>query len=309
VRRLVSLCRGDGGALDELPRGWLSSIPRGAALARVEDWRRAISTAVLGDVSLVGMQAAIPILEVLAKGIAAAQEASDLLPRGRSHQLWQAALRTGPPDAVEFALQSARFPSENDAADSIAWCSARDLACAPRPYTRLLGLTNRGWPRRSGEDSILPDHVLSASEFDVDPTAKADRRHFEAIIAGAACEVVLSRSRRSAQGSRVGRSPLAAGPIGNTAVAGARPRARLERSRPPDGPAGGRGEGRSHRRMLDELARRAPHPIRRAVFRRSSRHTAGDRPRAVGDFASAHAVGSHGVRLALRTWLANPAGT
>src|SRR5262249_33607105 len=94
------------------------------------------------------------------------------------------------------------------AADSIVWCSARDAASAPRPYTRLLGLTNRGWPRHSGEDSILPNHVLSASEFDVDPPAKADRRHFEAIIAGTACEVILSRSRRSAQGSRVGRSPL-----------------------------------------------------------------------------------------------------
>jgi hypothetical protein len=208
VRRLVSLCRGEGGALDELPYGWLSSIPRGAALAHVEDWRRAISTAVLGNASLAGMQAAIPILEVLARGVVAAQEASELLLRGRAALLWQAALRTAPPDAVEFALQNARFPSDNDAADSIAWCTARDLAAAPRPYTRLVGLTNRGWPRRSGEDSILPNHVLPASEFDVDPIAKADRRHFESIVAGTACEVVLSRSRRSAQGTRVGRSPL-----------------------------------------------------------------------------------------------------
>jgi RecB family exonuclease len=208
VRRLASLGRGDGGAFNELPREWLSSIPRGAALAKVEDWRRAISTAVLSDVSLAGIKAALPILEVLAKGIAAANEAGELLLRGRSAQLWQAALRTGPPDAIEFALQNARFPSENDAANSIAWCSARDLASAPRPYTRLLGLTNRGWPRRSGEDSILPDHVMPASEFDIDPTARADRRHFEAIVGGTACEIVLSRSRRSAQGSRVGRSPL-----------------------------------------------------------------------------------------------------
>lgn len=208
VRRLASLCRGDGGAFDELPREWLSSIPRGAALTGADDWRRAISTAAQSDASLSRIQAAVPTLEVLARGIAAANEAAELLLRGRSAQLWQAALRTGPADAIEFALQNARFPPENDAADSIAWCSARDLASAPRPYTRLLGLTNRGWPRRSGEDSILPDHVLPASEFDVDPTARGDRRHFEAIIAGSACEVVLSRSRRSAQGSRVGRSPL-----------------------------------------------------------------------------------------------------
>ncbi|AND92932.1 blr8087 [Bradyrhizobium diazoefficiens USDA 110] len=208
VRRLASLCRGEGDALDQLPRGWLSSIPRGAALVRIEDWCRAISTAVLDDESSIGLRAAIPILEVLGKGIAAAREAAELVLRGRSAQLWQTALRTGPPEAIEFALQSARFPSEFDAADSIAWTTARILANAPRPYARLLGLTNRAWPRRSGEDSILPNHVLSSSEFDVDPTARADRRHFDAIVTGAAREVVLSRSRRSAQGSRVGRSPL-----------------------------------------------------------------------------------------------------
>jgi hypothetical protein len=45
------------------------------------------------------------------------------------------------------------------------WCPARDLAAAPRPFVRLLGLTNRG-PRRIGDDSILPNHILPASDFD-----------------------------------------------------------------------------------------------------------------------------------------------
>jgi hypothetical protein len=38
--------------------------------------------------------------------------------------------------------------------------------------------------------------------------ARFDRRHFEVILKAASGEVVLSRSRRTAQGSRVGRSPL-----------------------------------------------------------------------------------------------------
>jgi hypothetical protein len=208
VRRLASLCRGQGVPIDELPDGWLSALPRGAALGSLEDWRRAISAATAKDSSLAGALEALPLLEALAKGITASREAARLFLRGPSAQAWEAALQSAPPEAIELSLGNARFASESDAADSIVWCSARDLAGAPRPHVRLLGLTNRGWPRRSGDDSILPDHVLSSHVFDVDPLTRSDRRHFEVIIEAASGEVVLSRSRRTAQGSRIGRSPL-----------------------------------------------------------------------------------------------------
>lgn len=208
MRRLASLCRGQHELLDELPRQWLALIPRGATLASVEDWRRAISAMVLKDPSLDGAQAVLPLVDVLTKGISAAGQAARHFLRGRALQLWEAALRTAPPEAIELSFQNARLESENDAADSIVWCSARDLADAPRTHVRLLGLTNRNWPRHAGNDSILPDHVLPSDEFDVDPVAKSDRRHFRVILAAASGDIVLSRSRRSAQGSRVGRSPL-----------------------------------------------------------------------------------------------------
>jgi RecB family exonuclease len=208
MRRLVSLCRGQHDLLGELPQQWMAWIPRGATLARVEDWRRAISAAVVRDPCLAAAQAVLPLVDLLTKGISTTREAGQQFLRGRALQLWEAALRTAPPEAIELSLQNARFESENDAADSIVWCSARDLAAAPRPHVRLLGLTNRNWPRRAGGDAILPDHVLPADEFDVDPVAKADRRHFRVILQAASGEIVLSRSRRSAQGSRVGRSPL-----------------------------------------------------------------------------------------------------
>jgi hypothetical protein len=105
-------------------------------------------------------------------------------------------------------LRSARLAAETDAADSVVWCPARDLAAAPRPWVRLLGLTNRGWPRRTADDPILPNHVLPADSFDTDPVSRADRRCFKVIMDGAAGGAVLSRSRRGGQGSRVGRSPL-----------------------------------------------------------------------------------------------------
>jgi len=208
IRRLVSLCRGQGTSLDALPERWLGAVPRGATLARVEDWRRTIAAAALKDPSLLSAQAIIPLLEVLAKGISAAQEAAHHFLRGRALQLWGATLRSAPAEAIELSLGNARFASENDVVDSIVWCTARELAAAPRPHVRMLGLTDRSWPRRAGNDSIVPDHVLSSDEFDVDPTSQADRRHFHVILEGASAGVVLSRSRRSAQGARVGRSPL-----------------------------------------------------------------------------------------------------
>lgn len=208
MRRLASLCRGQGTSLDTLPKRWFGAVPRGATLARVEDWRRAISAATLTDPSLLGAQAILPLLGVLTRGTSAAQEAAEHFLRGRALQLWGSALRSAPTEAIELSLSNARFSSDNDAADSIVWCPARELAAAPRPHVRLLGLTDRSWPRRAGNDSIVPDHVLSADKFDVDPIAQADRRHFHVILEGASGDVVLSRSRRTAQGARVGRSPL-----------------------------------------------------------------------------------------------------
>ncbi len=144
VRRLVSLCRGQSVPLDALPERWLSSLPRGATLVEVEDWRRAITAAILKDGTLVGAEAVLPLLHILAKGIATSNQATSLFLRGRALQIWEAAARSAPVDAIELSLRGIRLASETDAADSIAWCPARDLAAAPRPHVRLLGLRQAG---------------------------------------------------------------------------------------------------------------------------------------------------------------------
>ncbi|WFU16451.1 PD-(D/E)XK nuclease family protein [Bradyrhizobium sp. CB3481] len=208
VRRLVSLSRGQGLGLDQLPHGWLAALPRGAALSTMRDWEHAIAAAIIKDSSLDRARTVLPLLGTLARGPSASGEAAGLFLRGRSLQIWEAATRSAPPDALELSLRNVRLPAETDAADSIVWCTARDLAAAPRPHVRLLGLTNRSWPRNAGDDPILPSHVLSPDEFDFDPVGRADRRHFRIILEGASGSVVLSRSRRSGQGSRLGRSPL-----------------------------------------------------------------------------------------------------
>jgi len=208
VRKLFLLCQGQGLALDGLPEGWLSTLPRGAALPNLEDWQRAIAAAKSKGSRLTSIDSVLPMLSVLVKGPTASGEAAALFLRRRSLQIWEAATRSAPADAIELTLQNARLATETDAADSIVWCSASDLAAAPRPHVRLLGLTNRGWPRRIGDDPILPNHVLPGPAFDIDPVSRADRRHFAVILDAASGSVVLSRSRRGSQGNRVGRSPL-----------------------------------------------------------------------------------------------------
>jgi len=172
------------------------------------DWKRALETADRQAPGRISVEATSRLLEVLAKGPAAADEAAAAFLRGRSLQIWQAATHSAPTDAIELSLRSVRLASETDAADAVVWCPAGDLAAARRPHVPLLGLTNRGWPRGTGEDPILPNHVLSADDFDADPVAQADRRHFAVILSAATGSAVLSRSRRGGQGSRVGRSPL-----------------------------------------------------------------------------------------------------
>jgi hypothetical protein len=81
---------------------------------------------------------------------------------------------------------------------------------APRPYVWLLGLTSGTWPRRSREDPLLPDHLLSKNLLDSDPIGNQQRRSFELIREQASGACMISRSRRSAQGGLLPISPLLA---------------------------------------------------------------------------------------------------
>jgi RecB family exonuclease len=150
----------------------------------------------------------LSLLTILEKGTEAVGEAAAAFLRGRSRRLWDMATRAAPAAAVELTLKTIRVYDERDPGDSVVWCPAWQLAAAPRPYVRLLGLTSRVWPRRFGDDSILPNHIVRAEELDTDPPAEADLRAFENIKSLATKGVVLSRSRRNPQGSLIGPSPL-----------------------------------------------------------------------------------------------------
>ena len=207
VRRLLALCVGEGTELDRSPANWFRALPRGASLLRLEDWERVLKRVESGGTTEVGA-ILLPLLKVLTRGPEASAEAGALLLRRRSRTIWETALRAAPPHAIELALQNIRLADENDPADSVAWGPAAHVAASPRPWVRLLGLTSGAWPRQGIGDAVLPDHIVPARQLDPDPVAESDRRAFSVIAGRATGGLVLSRSRRNAQGNRLGGSPL-----------------------------------------------------------------------------------------------------
>jgi len=205
VRRLLALASGQNTALDALPRGWLR-VPRGATLNTVAEWRRALDGLPPSDVD--PRPVVVPLLAILEKGPAAAEDAADAFLRGRARRLWERATRAAPAAALELTLRALRVSDEHDPADAIVWCPAWQLAAAPRPWMWLLGLTSRGWPRWFSEDPLLPRHIVPREELDADPPAVGDRRAFRIIGSQVSGGLVLSRSRRNAQGALTGASPL-----------------------------------------------------------------------------------------------------
>lgn len=199
VRRLLSLLA-DHGTVDDLPEGRLP-VPGEASLSTAADWERALlpypETAAI----------VLPILKLIEAGSEAAAEAGRVLLRGRSRKLWEEALRSAPASALMFSLETLRVPDQRDPADAIAWCSAEQLAAAPRRFVWMVGLTTSGWPRSSGLDPILPSYIIPAALVDADPVEQLDRRCLDNILAVAE-EAVLSSGRLSSDGKRVGSSPF-----------------------------------------------------------------------------------------------------
>lgn len=209
VRRLFGHAAGRSRGLDALPPTWAQGLRPGAALFELEQWRRALGEAHTHRADGVDVRPLlIPVLEVLARGAGAADAAGGLLLGRAARALWVEALRRAPPEALEFSLQELRLPDGRDAGACAVWCPASHLAAAPRRFVRLLGLTTRSWPRRSGEDPLVPSHILSREVLDSDSITEQDRRAYAIITAQADGALVLSRSRRNAQGGLQSLSPL-----------------------------------------------------------------------------------------------------
>lgn len=208
VQRLLAHSAGRCPAMPAMPAQPLAGVPADAALATIEQWRRALAHATsLRHDGFDVLAAIAPALELATQGNVVAESAGEqLLPRA-SARLWQVALRRAPAAALPFTLSGLRVADGRDPGANVTWGPAAHLAASPRPWTMLIGLTSRAWPRPHREDPLLPEHVLA-----IDPAASPrrpdlDRRHFAAISASAS-GLVLSHARRSPVGGAQAPSPL-----------------------------------------------------------------------------------------------------
>lgn len=209
VRRFLGHVRGIGPLVKNLPAYWAVGLAPGAGLFEVEHWHRAMAGAALSRPEGIDpTPILLPVIELLAEGIGAADKAGKALLGPSAHRLWIEALRRAPADAIEFSLYELRLPDQCDPGVSVVWCPASHLAASPRPWVRLLGLTNRNWPRATAEDPLLPDHILAHRVLDPDPIPARDSRAFQLITARASGACFISRSRRDAQGKPIAPSPL-----------------------------------------------------------------------------------------------------
>lgn len=195
--------------MSNLPDDWFSSVPRNAGLKTMDQWREALiagrshrAAGVLAETIL------LPILDLLARGPNSGRDAGRLLLSGASLAMWEEASRSAPPHAIALQLQALRVRDGRDPANSVVWCPASHLAASPRPFVRLLGLTNRSWPRFGNDDPLIPDHLLDRRTLHGLTTADRDRLHFGVIRDGTREVLVLSRPERNAKGSILSPSSL-----------------------------------------------------------------------------------------------------
>jgi hypothetical protein len=159
---------------------------------------------------------------------------------------------------------------------------ASALAASPRRFVRLLGLNSSRWPRGIAEDRLIPDHIIPTPVLDPLPVNLADRRDFETILATTAIPS-FSRAPGATAMAPPGTQPSARRAWRRNLSAPQRDAgARLQRDRPPDGPAPGvrrRSTSGQRARLLARLAAggdhshdglvRADHPLVLAILGRT----------------------------------------
>ena len=210
LRRLNTLLRTHAGPFADLPDGWTRILPAGAPLSSPEAWTRLIDGLDATDWPDGNDRgpALAAIVDLMSRGIEAADDAGETLLRGYARDIWRRALAEGPAASLDLTLETLRQDDGIDPCVSACWMPANALAASPRRFVRLLGLNSARWPRAMVEDRLLSDHIVPTAELDPLPVAAADRRDFATILATTEHEIVLSRARRGEDGRLLGRSTL-----------------------------------------------------------------------------------------------------
>ncbi|MBL8199773.1 MAG: PD-(D/E)XK nuclease family protein [Chromatiales bacterium] len=208
VRRVLSLVRGMTAATEALPADWHRILPADAPLLKAEQWAAVIAEPRKWPDGHDFGPVLRELIKLLDGGIADAAAIGTRLLAGRALAIWQKALRDGPAAALDVTLTTVRVADDTDPTTNLVWCSAADAAAAPRAYVRLLGLTSRGWPRTQSEDPLLPTHIIDSADLNPVPVPERDRRDYRTLLKATSRQLVLSRSRRDAEGRQTGVSAL-----------------------------------------------------------------------------------------------------
>lgn len=201
-RRLGGLSQGP--LFAALPDDWRRVLPAEAALTSLARWDAFLET--LEDKGLAG--GLREIVGIIAAGPEIAADAGTQILGGAARALWNRALLEGPADALLTSLGALSVSDGIEGLASVVWGHAASIASHPRPFVRMIGLNSGSWPRGISEDPMLPGHIIPDEELNPLPVADADRRDFATILACAAGEVVVTRSRQDSDGRLLGASPL-----------------------------------------------------------------------------------------------------
>jgi hypothetical protein len=194
--------------LKSLPPDWYTNLDPDAPLLKLGHWQVSLDKLAEDRERPDFRPALLPILDLLSKGAPVAERVGEELLSGQARAIWRRALLDGPAEALLTTIGQVRVPDESDPNANIVWGPAHTVASAPRPFTFMLGLTSRNWPRQGREDGLLPSHILDAALLEPASVTLQDRTHF-AVLRDASNEIVYSRSRRDSEGRLLGTSPLA----------------------------------------------------------------------------------------------------
>ena len=210
IVRLVALLRSLTKEFETLPDNWWHALPENASLLDAARWRRTFAdlTAESFSDSTDHKPLLDEMIETLSNGLHAAVEIGEMLLEGGALAIWRKALTEGPPAALDVTLAGLRIDDGVEPETAIVWGPASAIAAAPRSFTWLVGLTSRAWPRRAGEDPLVPEHIVASARLDPLPVHQADRRDFRTIHDMTDCDLVCSRARRDSEGRLNGVSPL-----------------------------------------------------------------------------------------------------
>lgn len=224
VIRFMALLRTQNPRFSSLPGDWSRAVPEDVPLLDTARWQRTIAGFTFESFSdgLDHRTLLLEAIEAISKGLKAAATIGESLFVARTLAIWRKALIEGPPAALDVTLADLRCDDGLEPEAAILWAPASAIAAVPRPLTWLVGLTSRSWPRRAGEDPLLPEHVIAASRLDPLPAHQADRRDFRTICDMTSAELVFSRARRDSGGRLNGISSLYPRQIGELYLAQSR---------------------------------------------------------------------------------------